>query len=378
MNNRATALPLQPQKVIICLILLFSSLGGDWVFASDKELKYIPIIFYSNPKPILTGLCLSVTEYAYPQTRWWENSNKNNSQADKSFIDTLKAIKQKNASELLELSHPTYGRDLKLFKQQSDAYFKQFEKIEVLSTSVAYSFDGFYIFYAKLTFNKKTAYAPFVFALTDEGEYKFLPYRTEKLSYVLVDNWFNSEWGKGKTETPAYCKNESIANATHKYALSTKQDSSHLYLDGFGFDSPQGRKELTERFITITNTIANSVKPENKRLPDIQKIADLLFPDEADKFLKWYASATDEEKSSYLKSFENIKPLFLFDAYPLSVLYVSTNKGVQAMYFISDQNEKWIWANAFLIAEIDKLFKSDTFYKSALNTPPFSNFSLNK
>src|SRR3989442_4949247 len=65
------------------------------------------------------------------------------------------------------------------------------------------------------------AFVPLAFAHEDDGSFGFLPYRTERLTYRLVNHWFDATWRQAATANPTYCTGEDVKRATHRISLAS-------------------------------------------------------------------------------------------------------------------------------------------------------------
>jgi len=82
------------------------------------------------------------------------------------------------------------------------------------------------VFFGEFRFKDHSAFAPLIFAVEGDGSFGFLPYRTEAVTYRLVNDWFNASVGPPAAGTPAYCGDGDIKRATHRISLAISPDTS--------------------------------------------------------------------------------------------------------------------------------------------------------
>ena len=101
-----------------------------------------------------------------------------------------------------------------------------------------------------------------------------------------------------------------------------------------------------------------------------------LDADGAKRTEQWYDSANDSDREIYRRRFVEQQPFFLFDAYPLVLVYAKTpDKALQVMYFVSSRNDL-LWTNSIHITIADKVFKAGPLARAALLEKPFSEFAV--
>jgi len=360
-------------KVVAVISAL--SLGCGVATAQNSRLVYLPIIFHSEAQDIRTTACLQVNEHVYPKSAWWEKPISNASMAESAFKEVIAAIKRKDRAALFNLSDPVRGQDPKRFDEQATAFFQQFGTIDLVAVPRAYESDGLIVYFAELRSKGKILFAPFVFAYNADGSVKFLPYRTEQVTYFLVQDWFKAFWGPGKTEAPAYCADEVIKSATRRVSLVAKTDTSkqishpgNLFFTGVSLDTPE---ELTGHaaLIKLKFEELKSALPKG-----IDEFVRRLTPAGGTRLKNWFNSAGETERNAYKSAVTDQRAFFAIDAWPLIVLYTKSSSGaVQVMYFTANANNDLLWANSSHITVSDKVFKRGMVYNSALLAKPFSN-----
>jgi hypothetical protein len=351
-------------------------LGHATASAENSRSAYLRMTFSAEGHAIRTTACLHVTERVYPQPAWWEAVSGNASAPERALKAVIAAIKRKDRPALLKLSHPTQGRDPKRFDDQAAAYFQQFEALQLVAIPRAYEFDGLAVFFAKLRMKDQAVFAPFIFAYEDDGSFGFLPYRTETLTYKLVENSFDSTWRTAATATPVYCTQEDIKRATHRISLGSSGGASNqrwqpsqLSLIGAPLDKPG---ELTNIAVRTESAIENL----KSALVNGRDFVKHMTPEGGRRLKEWFATADQSERSRYQTGVTEQRPFFLFDAAPLVVVYTKSPRGVQVMYFTLDANGELLWTNSSYITVADGVFKQGPLYNAALLDKPFSSIAI--
>ena len=354
-------------RAVLCLSILMS--GG--VVASAATVVNLPITFSAEGHPVRTSACLQVKETLYPKQGWWQESTGSDTAGEKAFKSVLTAIKRKDKSELLSLTDPA-ERDPKKFEEQAQAFFQQLDVLDIDSVPRAYELDGLAVFYAKIKSKTRSFYAPFIFRRETDGSFGFLPYRTNQVSFQLVQDWFTTPWGPAGTESPAYCSADELKDSGYKTSLVPDQDwnPSYVLVQGAPLDNPGAfAKQATQVKSTIQAMHAVISKGQ------VDEFAKRMTPEGADKLKKWWSTATDTEKTAYENSVAQQQPFFLIDAAPLLVVYTKSSAGqIEVMYFVQ-QNGELYWANSAHISVADKVFKQGPLRKSAGLKDPFTNIA---
>lgn len=361
-------------RSFIAIICIFC-LGYDLTMAQDSRPVTLPIIFHAEGEGIRTTACLQVTERIYPNSAWWDDRDSNAGDADRAFKAVIAAIKRKDRAALYDLSDPVLGRDPKRFDEQASAFFEQLRIIELIAVPRAYEFDGLVVFYAELRYKDKTLFTPFTFTYNADGSVKFLPYRTELVTYNLVDDWFNSKWGPGSAKTPIYCANENIERATHRIplvananALDKAQQPGYLLFNAAPVNT-------TGDFSHLSTQIYSKFEQMNSALSKgVSELIKHMAPEGGKRLKDWFASADEIERGRYKSAVTNQHPFYFIDASPLVVVYTRTSAGrIKVMYFTVSANNDLLWTNSSYITVADKVFKKGPLYNSATLDKPFSN-----
>jgi hypothetical protein len=355
-------------------------LGSGTTMAEDDRLVYLPTTFHAEDQAIRTTACLQVNERIYPQSTWWEDASGNANTPERAFKAVIAAIKRKDRAALLKLTDPTQGKDSKNFNEQSGAFFEQFDVIKLVGVPRAYDFDGLVVFFGKFQSGEHTAFVPLSFAHEEDGSLGFLPSRTQQLTYQLVEDWFQTNWGQSATGKPTYCTDTGIKRATHQISLAssagaTKQVShpSNLFLVGASLDAPGELANLATQVKSTIEKLKSALVSGG-----IDGLIKLMTPEGGKRLKEWYAGANETERSGYKASTTKQmgQPYFLFDASPLVVVYTRSAVGVQVMYFTFNTRNELLWTNTSSLTVSDKVFKSGPLYDAASLGKPFSSIAI--
>lgn len=348
--------------------------------AGNDSLVYLPLTFYTETQAIRTSICLEVTEHLNPSSRWWESSGASGNASERAFKALLASIKRKDLNALFELCDPTVGRDPQGFNDQATALFQQLEKVQVVAVPRAYEFDGFVVFFAQIHFKGKSFCAPFIFKYKKNGSLGFLPRRTDNLTFLLVNDWFN-ESGGSFTDKPAYCSNTEIHRATHQISLMTSSDTSETTLR-------HSRLFLTGASVDVSGKLSSLAKKVEVTIAEMKSALDsgevegfirYLTPEGGNRLKNWFSRANEPDRSTYKKSIIEQHPFFVFDASPLVVVYtyvMSSGRRVEVMYFTYNSNNELLWTNSSYVTVADRIFKRGPLYEAALLSKPFSGIEI--
>jgi len=314
-----------------------------------------------------------VKETIYSQPSWWQNSGAGASKPERAFKDVITAIQHKDRPGLLRLTHPDDSRNMKNFDQQAGAFFQQFEVLEIVGVPKAYEFDGLAVFFPRFRTQQGIFSVPFVFAAEDDGSFGFLPRRSQKVTFNLVNDWFDSAVGPGKSQTPTYCTNDDIKRATHKVLLAPYQgpgaaEASQLFLRGASFDAPNDLADLAAKVKARIDHMKAALGRGG-----IDEFAKDLTPEGAVRLKEWFAAADEKERAAYKTAITEQQPFFLFDLKALVVVYTRSPGGeVHVMYFTFIDNTL-VWTNSSHVTVADAVFKRGPLNSAASGEKPFSS-----
>jgi len=366
------------RKYLIPLLVLFV-LGLTTAGAQTNNTANLPITFPTVAEPIPTSACLQVIERRYPASVWWENVKDSDEAADRAFKQVVAALKRKDKDKdaLLKLSDPDSLRDAKQFDQQATFLFQQFQVLEIAAVPLAYEFDGLVVFYPKFRMQGQVASFSLAFAHHQDGTFGYLPFRTKRLTFELVEEWFHAPWGPDKTDHPTYCFDDDIRRSTHRVSVSSSdgpQASWHpssLMLRGAPMDARGPSADLAAQVNKVLEQMKTSL---NRGAMD--EFIKHLDADGARRTKQWYDSASDTERGIFKQRLADQRPFFLLEASPLIVVYAKMpDKSLQVMYLVSSRNDL-LWTNSTHITGIDKLFKDGPLARAAQLEKPFSDIAI--
>jgi hypothetical protein len=348
------------------------------VLADDNHSVYLPVVFNAEGRSTLTAACLLVSERSYPESVWWTDATHTAGAPERALRAVVAAMRRKDRTALYQLSHPALGRDPQRFDVQAGAYFQQFAVLDLVSVPWAYEFDGFTVFFVKFRFKERSIFAPLVFAAEDNGSWGFLPYRTDAVTYRLVEDWFNVAGRPAGSAAPAYCRDEDVNRATHRISLGAPpgfakppQHPSVLFLRGASFDRPGNLATLA---IRIRSAIAGlKSAAAGGRIDDI---AAHLTPAGGKRLAEWFVTADQAERRRYEAAIVQQQPFFLFDLSSVAVVYTKSPAGVRAMYFLVGAGVEPRWVNSSYATVSDRVFKNGPLYDAALQTVPFGGIGI--
>ncbi len=341
----------------------------------------LPLVFFSETGETLTSACLQVIERRYPAGRWIDgDSEVSTDDAGRALRSVLGAIGRKDRAELLRLADPVRGADPAQFDQQANALFRQFQTMRILAVPKAYEFDGLVVFFAEIQSGKRTFFAPFVFSVMKNGRLGYLPYRTEQLGYVLVRDWFDSQWGPSHAVSPAYCPDEQLRRATHKASLAgatggqSLKTASQLFLQGSPLGTAGGRGTVAERARTTIEALSAAA-----RRNDLEGVARQMASVGASRLRQWYPTAEQLDRERYMSALADLRPRFVFDASPLVIVYaLSPADGPQALYLTPGAGNVLLWTNSSHLTVADELFKQGPLIEAAGQDTPFGALAIRR
>jgi len=363
-----------------CIAVVGSlALGYGAAMAEQSHRVYLPLTFDTEARAIRTTACLQVNERLYPDSAWWEDGSGNAAAPDRALKAVIAAMKRKDRTALFQLSDPGEGRDPKRFDEQAEAFFRQLEVIHLVAVPRAYEFDGLVVFFGKFRSKKEMAFVPLAFAHEDDGSFGFLPYRTERLTYRLVNHWFDATWRQAATANPTYCTGQDVKRATHRISLASSAgpqkhawSPSSLFLAGASFEKPGEHTDLVVRAKSAITEMKSRLVND-----DVDGFVKHLTPEGGARLKQWFASADQTDRSRYRGALTEQEPFFLFDASPLVVVYTRSPRGiVQVMYFTLHPTNRLLWTNSSHLTTSDRVFKQGPLHDAALLDTPFKSIAI--
>ena len=344
--------------------------SSNLAVAQESRAAFLPMVFHAEARDVRSTACIQVNEVVLPATKWWESAGKS-TPAQEAFKALVSAIKRKDRPAFLKLTDAAQAADAPRVNAQADAFFQQFERVELAAVPRLYEFDGLAVFWGKFQGQGKSAYAPLSFRSQRNGGFGFLPLRSDLVSYVLVQDWFTSQWGPANTETPAYCGDADVKRSTHRVRLAPEAEGatppSYLLLAGAPVDAPGPLANLAQRVATVNKQLSTGAAK------GIDEIVPRMTPEGAGRLKEWYAKATEDERKAYREALTGQRPFFVFDASPLIVLFTRASTGsVQVLYFVADPAGGLLWANSSHVTVADRVFKRGPLFDAAQLEKPFS------
>jgi hypothetical protein len=325
-----------------------------------------------------TTACLQIDERDYQQDHWWEAPSDGFRSPEGAFKAVIWAIRHKDRAAFRKATDPKQAQDQRNFDAQEKLYFELMEPLELTSVPRIYEFDGLAVFFAGVRSREKTSFGSFVFAQEPDGSFAFLPSGSNKVTYEMLQYWFDTNWAPGAGKRPPrYCAAESIRRATHRIALfpaggEKNWHPSRLFLTGVSFDKPGDHATLVAQ---INSTIA---KMKSSLVAGrLEEFTRYMTPEGGRRLKQGFATADEDRRSRFKAGIAQLRPFFLFDASPLVVVYTKPLAGeYDVMYFTPGPDKRWVWTNSAYLTAIDKIFRVGPLYKSALLNQPFSNLAI--
>ena len=408
--------------VVFAVVATLAVLACRTAAAQDHSV-YLPLVFKADAvvlpagqiplqqfqqRDIFTTACLEVVERVYPQDRWWEAAKDGSQSPESAFKAVIRALRHKDRAALIKALDPEAAQGdshLKLYGRRvgpaelAELAFQQFETLEVVAVPLAYEFDDQVVFLARARPQQPVSFLPFHFTHEPDGSFWFLLGGSKKLTYDIVQDWFNSDKNRGGSgnNQPKYCPIENVKRATHKISLFCTMglgsatsptcnvddekvwNRSQLFLSGVSFDMPGAQGVLVAQIKSTIKKMKSAMAADN-----IDEFAKYMDAGGARKAKQWFASADQTARNKYKAAIAKIEPVYLFDASPLVVVYtkpvdgdiryIYTGNGV--MYFTPAANNEWVWTNASSVTDADKVFTVGPLYKAGLLKKPFSSFEI--
>jgi hypothetical protein len=361
-------------RLLAVALTVMSALGPGAEMASAQDVRavYAPLAFHAEAGDLRTTACLQLAERVYPTTVWWENAPGPAGGPERAFRSVIAAIKQKDRAALLKLTDPAQARDTARFDRQADAFFEQFQSIQLLAVPRAYEFDGLVAFLGKFQSTRQTAFVPLVLAYEGEDTFGFLPSRTNQATFRLVTDWF-APTGSAPADSPAYCADADVKRATHRVSLVPSHwRPSALLLTGALLDAPGPLA-----------TVATQVKATMDRMKaalragDINAVVSNMTPEGGSRLKQWFATAPQSERERYTTAFVGQQPFFVFDESPLLIVYARTAPSdVQVLYFTVAPDKRLLWTNSSFLTTSDQVFKQGPLLAAAGSPKPFSGLAI--
>jgi hypothetical protein len=339
--------------------------------AQEARTVYAAMVFNAEAGPLPTTACLTLTERAYPASKWWETAPGEGAAEERAFKAVIAAIKRKDRAALLKLTDPAQAKDAAQFDQQANAFFQQFETIQMIAVPRAYLFDGWAVFFGTFQSATQTAVVPLVFTHGSGDTFGFLPARTRGVTFTLVNDWITATAGKGQN-TPAYCDEAAVKRATHRLVLvPAAWRPSTLLLTGRPLDGPARPSGRAGEAAATIDQMKAAFKSGN-----IMAFLAHMTPQGAAQLKGWLDKAAANETDAYKTAFVEQQPFFAFDESPLVILYTKTKTGqIQVLYFTAG-DRGLLWTNSAYVTTADGVFKQGPMLAAAAAAKPFSAMAV--
>lgn len=365
-------------SLVVCLAACSAALGAEWPAAR----AHLPIVFRSEGAPTRTAALLEVTELQVPKGKWWEDDRDTEAFLSE-FGRLIRAFKSGDKTTVRSLSGVEKESDSKKIDDQAAAFIAQFKVVELVSVDRCHEFDDLIVLSAQFRFRDRLRGVPFVFRREKNNGLKFLPNRSASFSYVLFDEWFSTLGpGSGQPNAPGATEEE-VARITHRMPTLlgrvtnlSETRPSFVCLSG----APVAGQKRNARLAGRVDTAAKKVERlrAGARSDGRTNITQHMSERGAKGLNQWLDTATAEERQRYLSALEEQQPFFIFDAAPISVVYVkapSAPGGIAVLYFQAGPDNELLWVNSAYLSPVDGIFKSGPLFDSAASDRPFSIFA---
>lgn len=334
---------------------------------SAASTVYLPMTFFTEAEKIETSACLEVEERVYPDDAWWRQTTSTSVESEQAFKKVISAIKSKNEEALYALSGAEQRSDRDGFNEQAQAFFEQFESVDIAAVPRSYQFDDTSVFFVRFRFKDRQFFVPMVFGYQEDGTYRFLPKRSQRVTYKLVRDWFMSSWGPSVAAEPMFCATETLEAATAQVSLSqtAQWHQSRLLLRGAPVDLPGKYANIVTRIMGLTEELKSALGTGS-----IDQAITKMTLEGGGRLKDWYVSASEEERQRYAQFIAEQEPFYFFDASPVFIVYTRNPVGVvQVMYWTRTNDDEYLWTNSSHITVADDVFKKGPLFDAA---SPFS------
>lgn len=353
------------------LIFVYICIFFNEVMAGKGEVVGLPMQFHIESGVLSVDACLMVNEKNI-STEWQKSNGKQSSEIIQTLKDVIESLVNKDRDRFFQLSHDTYGRDPKLFEEQVAPFFSQFERVSVVDVPRVYEFDDLRVYFVKFKYKSSLYYAPFIFKYQADKKLGFLPYRTEALSYQLVQDWFLQFWSKGGSVSPKYCDLGLIEKANYQILLNPEIkslfDSSILLIKGQYIDKLIKNNVDQNKLIKFFSNLKLHLSKN-----DLSEYTKLFTVEGESRLKEWLNNIDANQLKFYKESVSGQTPIFMFNLGKVFVVYTKSQRGVMVFYLFNDQGSlKWV--NSSHITRADAVFKRNDLIKSAELDTPFVIF----
>lgn len=363
-------------------------------FPVAAKANHLPLVFFAEGARIRTSACLEVSERRYPATEKWTGFGESADAEEQFVAAVVKAMQTRDKAALVAMTAPQQTKDAKKFDTQAEAFFQQFQRIEIVGFPVAFELGDYLVFHGVFNANGRKVTAPLMFQRNSAGQLKFLPLRTEDVAVQLTVDWFVMNFNAGKQGEFDYCTSQELSRANYRANLSgaaaTPQNRPaylHFRGEAIAAEPKTPARPGTPEKVTAPNSavaqVWKNIQAETRK-PTIAGLASLMNQGGSGRLQAWFSTATKEEQQMYRSSITNQEPFFVIDAGVLQVVYLKTTGGgpVQCAYFVTNTNSAGkgtlLWTNSSHITISDQVYKRGPIYSASLESVPFASLQISK
>ncbi|HEX8609964.1 MAG TPA: hypothetical protein VF800_01580 [Telluria sp.] len=340
---------------VAAAMLLLASASA---FAMQLRPRAVPMLLHSyDDKVIPTAACMDVAEHRYDDPNWVGTvPGPGADAAEKSLISVVAALRAGQRERVLALSDPEHGRDPAQFDTQYTAFVQQLKVFRLSGVQYAYRIGTITVFFMNIEAAGKAGVrwtSPFAFDTHADGSVWFLPYRPTDLSFVLLQDWFDSEFGPTHEQPARYCDTKAASGARFRLPLDgSSAEKALTAAHGIGpapaltfFGQPVGAGARTP-VVQLFETIAAAAGRDD--------FATIVAATTADGASQLNDIRSAEHRSRFLADLAKRRPTFLVDLGDAAVLYTRADD-VLPMYFAKYGTE-WKWVNIFMLNINSRVF----------------------
>lgn len=340
-------------------------------------MRAAPILFHPyGDKVIPTTACMDVAERRYDDPNWIATTAGTGvDAAENALIRVLAALRAGERHRVLALSDPEHGRDPGQFNTQYTAFVQQLKAVRLGGVEYAYRIGQITVFFMRIEVPDMPgirSVSPFAFQTHQDGSVWFLPYRSTDLSFMLLQDWFNSEAGP-MSRQPQYCDAKGASGTRYRLPLERPHAQSVVAASrGIGpvpalkfYGTPVAASARTP----VVQLFGKIVAAAGRN--DLSTITATTTADGAQQLNEMRSV---EERGLFLADLAKRRPTFLIDLGDAAVLYTRAND-VQPLYFARYGNE-WKWINISTLNLNSRVFGRDLMLAQAAASQPFADMRL--
>ncbi|MDQ1833274.1 hypothetical protein [Massilia scottii] len=356
--------------VAAAIVLLES--GG--AFAAGFTARAVPMLLHPyDDKVIPTTVCMEVAERRYDDPDWFAKAaGPGADAAERSLISVVAALRAGERGRVLALSDPEHGRDPAQFDSQYTAFVQQLKFFRLGGVQYAYRLGTVTVFFMKIEVAGKAGArwaSPFAFDTHPDGRVWFLPYRPTDLGFMLLKDWFNSEFGPAGQPSPRYCDTKGASGARFLLPLNSPPGEKAIAAARGPGPAPAlaffGRQVGAGAPTPVVQLFEKIAAAAGRN--DLSTIVAATTADGASQ-LNEIRSAEDRKR--FLADLAKRRPTFLADLGDAAVLY-TRGSDVEPMYF-AKYGTGWKWVNISVVNINSRVFGQEIMLKQAAAPQPFT------